>query len=87
MQQLFLILTNMEKQATTRKAANVKNAQGFLSAKDAAVILGVSPNWLYKLAAQRALPFYKLGRRTYFKGEDIEQYINSCRVDALDLPC
>lgn len=61
--------------------------KGYMSAKAAAEMLGLTANWLYRLKAERKIPFYRIGGRVFFKEEDLQAYIESSRVEVLDKPC
>ncbi|CAG4892208.1 helix-turn-helix domain-containing protein [Paraburkholderia saeva] len=53
-----------------------------LSANEAAVFLGVSPRHVYDLAAPGGpIPCYRIGSRIVFSKEDLETYLQSCRVE------
>jgi excisionase family DNA binding protein len=53
-----------------------------LSVEEAAPILGVSRFTLRKLIRQRAVPFYRVGRRIVLDAEDLERYLQQHRVEA-----
>lgn len=59
----------------------MNSPEGFIGKQDAAKVAGCKirtiDNWMKK----RLLPFYKFGRRVYFKREDILKSINDSRVD------
>ena len=68
---LFIIIKkNMEKQ------------NEFLNVKEAAIILGYRPSYLYKLTMWRKLPYYKVGRGVRFKREDLLNYLTADRREA-----
>ena len=47
-----------------------------LSVKEAAVLTGLSRNYLYKLIHQKKIPHYKpLNGRVFFKQEELEGFI------------
>jgi len=53
-----------------------------LSAAEAAPFLGVSVFTVRKLIRQRAVPFYRVGRRVVLDAEDLERYLRVHRVEA-----
>jgi excisionase family DNA binding protein len=58
---------------------------GWLTVKEAAVALGLSPSIVYQLAASKKLAHYKVGPnsgRIKFRPEDIAAYLEGCRVGA-----
>lgn len=58
--------------------------QEFLNVKEAAILLGYRPSYLYKLTMWRKLPYYKVGRGVRFKREDLINYLTECRVSSQD---
>jgi excisionase family DNA binding protein len=52
-----------------------------LSVEEAAPILGVSVFTVRKLIRQRAVPFYRVGRRIVLDPEDLERYLCQHRVE------
>jgi excisionase family DNA binding protein len=55
-----------------------------LSVEEAAPILGVSVFMVRALIRQRALPYYRVGRRIVLDGEDLERYLRQHRVEACE---
>jgi len=55
-----------------------------LSVEEAAPILGVSVFMVRALIRQRALPYYRVGRRIVLDGEDLERYLHQHRVEACE---
>ena len=53
-----------------------------LSVQEAAPILGVSVFMVRALIRQRAVPYYRIGRRIVLDGEDLERYLRQHRVEA-----
>jgi len=49
---------------------------------EAAAILGVSVFTVRKLIRERAVPFYRVGRRVVLDAEDLERYLRVHRVEA-----
>lgn len=56
----------------------------FLNVREAAILLGYRPSYLYKLLMWRRLPHYKIGRSVRFKREDLVNYLTECRVSSQD---
>ena len=57
--------------------------------QEAAKVLGIAPSTVYDLARQRKIAHRRIGTgkgRIVFTEEDIEEFLNSCKVDALSLP-
>lgn len=54
----------------------------FLNVKEAAIILGYRPSYLYKLVMWRRLPHYKVGRGVRFKREDLVNFLTADRREA-----
>jgi excisionase family DNA binding protein len=48
---------------------------------EAAPILGVSVFTVRKLIRERAVPFYRVGRRVVLDREDLERYLRQHRVE------
>jgi excisionase family DNA binding protein len=53
-----------------------------LSVEEAAPILGVSVFMVRALIRQRAVPYYRVGRRIVLDAEDLERYLRKHRVEA-----
>lgn len=49
--------------------------------KQVAPILNVKPVTVYRLCKNREIPFRKVGCKIMFADEDIEQYLNSTKVE------
>jgi len=64
------------------------NAQGILTEKEAAeLILNMKPQTLAKWRLRRKGPvFMKLGGRVRYNVADIEQWMQSCRIDPTKQP-
>jgi len=52
--------------------------------KSAAAYLGISQSKLYQMVSRREIPFYKVGGKILFKREDLDAYLESCRVGAAE---
>ena len=53
----------------------------FMNVEEAARYIRVSKSLLQHLAADRVVPYYKLGRRSYFRQEDLDRYVETRRID------
>ncbi len=55
---------------------------GLLTPKEAAEFLGVQEQTLavWRISGRYGLPFYKVGRRVYYKAEDLEAWLESRRA-------
>ena len=52
----------------------------WLSSKQAAARLGLTPQTLYRLIDLGQLPAYRFGRVIRLQGDEVEDYIATCRV-------
>lgn len=50
-----------------------------LDVMQAAEILGVSREWVYKLAGRGELPHYRLGRSIRFRRSELEAFLEAAR--------
>lgn len=57
-----------------------KTNEEWLGTQDAAAVLGITPRTLYRLINEGAVAAYKLGRVLRLKREDLDAYLESCRV-------
>lgn len=55
-----------------------------LNVQEAASCLRISPQTLYGWAGRRKITHIKLGRRLVFDKEDIQRFIDSSRVEAVN---
>ena len=53
----------------------------WLGTKEAARRLGVTPRTLYRFIDEGGLPAYRLGRVIRLKQTDIDQFIETCRIE------
>lgn len=53
----------------------------WLNTKEAARRLGVTPRTLYRFVDGGELPAYRFGRVLRLKKSDVDEYIESCRVE------
>jgi excisionase family DNA binding protein len=56
--------------------------QKLYSVPEAADFLNISIHTLRAWISQRRIPFIKLGRGVRFRPEDLNEFINSCAVEA-----
>lgn len=57
----------------------------YLTSHEAAELLGITVDYLYKLTSKRVIPHYKpSGKILVFKRTEIEEYIENTRVASLD---
>jgi excisionase family DNA binding protein len=57
----------------------------YLSLRETAVYLGMSPTTLYRLTYRMTdrLPFYKVGKLKLFRLEDVEEWMQRRRVEEI----
>ena len=53
-----------------------------ITVKELASILRVSETSVYRLVERRAIPFHRLPRGLRFRREDVDGYLNKCRVES-----
>ena len=53
----------------------------WLSTKEAARRLGVTPRTLYRFIDEGGVPAYRLGRVIRLKQSDVDSYIEHCRIE------
>ncbi len=58
--------------------------EALLNVERAAERLSVSPRFMRKLVAERRIPFFKVGRAVRFDTADLRDWLESCRVEAVD---
>ena len=52
---------------------------------EAAPLMGVSPHTLRAWVRRRKIPFYRCGRRIVFSPEELERFMETCRVAPLSI--
>ncbi len=57
----------------------------WLSTKDSAARLGISLRSLYRFIDEGSLPAYKFGRVIRLKANDVDRFIETCRIAPGDL--
>lgn len=67
----------MDKQMNYRKSSHLLNIY------QTAQRLSISKGTLYRLIDKRKIRFYKIGGSLKFRLEDIEEYIDSCCIEAI----
>jgi excisionase family DNA binding protein len=63
----------------------VTDDTAWLGTKEAAALLGITLRSLYRFIDEGDLPAYKFGRVIRLKVEDVNRYIESCRIQPGDL--
>ena len=56
----------------------------FISVIEASVYTGFSIKYLYQLVHKRAIPFYKPGRKLFFKVEELDSWISNSRTKTFE---
>ncbi len=56
----------------------------YLNIEELSRYLGIKKSTLYSRVEKREIPFYKIGRLVRFKLEDIEQWIEDYKKEAID---
>lgn len=51
-----------------------------LDVNRAAVLLGVSKGWIYKLTHRKKVPYYTTGKRVYFRRQELVEWVTRIRV-------
>ena len=54
----------------------------YMTQKEAAEFLGMSPQTVYRYCKNNILPFYKVGPRKRFKKEELEQFLKGAHCNA-----
>lgn len=55
----------------------------FLSIEEAAEIVNLSKNTIYGMVSKREIPFYKRGKKLYFKSGELQEWIGSQKVQTV----
>lgn len=53
----------------------------WLSTADAAARLGITPRTLYRFIDEGQLPAYRFGRVIRLKANEVDEFIESCRIE------
>lgn len=64
-------------------APRVRDDHRLLDAEEAAWYLHMSPSWVLSAWAARQLPAVKVGRAVRFRIEDLDDFIEAARYDAV----
>jgi excisionase family DNA binding protein len=72
---LTLLLQRIEEQMNANNLASKE----IFSVNEAAEFLGLKTSYLYQLTSKRLIPFYRPGRKLYFKKSDLIDWISSHR--------
>ena len=57
----------------------------FLNIDELSQYLGVKKSNLYAKVERREIPFYKVGRLIFFKKDEIDSFMEKCRVECFDI--
>ncbi len=58
----------------------------FLTVRELARYLRLSPTGVYRLVERRDLPFYRMSQKILFKLTDVEEYLKKCRTAPAEVP-
>lgn len=61
-----------------------KSKKSFIDFKEACNFLGISASCLYKYRMNNIIPYYKTGKKLYFKKEELENWLNQRKVRSND---
>jgi excisionase family DNA binding protein len=79
----------MEKQQKTRQAARVRKSDetgrrtGLIGVTDLATLLGVDERHIYRLVAERRVPYIKWGHLLRFDPDEVQRWLDGNRVEPL----
>ena len=57
----------------------------FLDIDELSRYLGIKKSNLYSRVERREIPFYKVGRLIFFKKDEIDAFLDKCRVECFDI--
>ncbi len=77
---MLLDIQNKQIQFYQKDVAGLK----MLCMKEASLFLGIGVSFLYKLTSERKLPYYKVGKRNYFKIEELIEWQASNPIKTID---
>lgn len=58
-----------------------------LTVREVATLLSCGKGLVYILASERRIPSFKVGKLLRFKRSDINNYLEQCKLQAVDQPC
>jgi excisionase family DNA binding protein len=78
------VLTTKQKmrELLDQNAVSTESFRVYLNKQEAADYLGVTPRMMTRLAEERRIPFYKVGKFTRFLLVDLETFAQTGRVEA-----
>lgn len=53
----------------------------FYTIKELAALLAVTDQTVFRLMKRGEIPYYKIGRSTRFRRDDVEAFLQRCRVE------
>jgi len=56
----------------------------FYTIKELAELLAVTDQTIFRLMKRGAIPYYKIGHSTRFRHDDVEGFLQRCRVETPD---
>jgi len=68
-------IESLFEQIESLKRIILEKEKPFLSMEEASGYLGLPKNTLYQYTSKKVLPYYKIGKRVYFKIDDLNQFI------------
>ena len=57
----------------------------FLNIDELSQYLGIKKSNLYSKVERREIPFYRVGRLVFFKKDEIDAFMDKCRVECFDI--
>ncbi len=57
----------------------------FLNIDELSQYLGIKKSTLYAMVERREIPFYRVGRLIFFKRDEIDAFMDTCRVECVDI--
>ncbi len=55
----------------------------YLDLKETAAYMHISKSYLYQLSQEKKIPHIKLGRKRLFTTRDVDEFLNSHRIEAV----
>ena len=78
------IIRQEVKQAVSQVEPSRPAPNEFLTVEEAGQLLSYSQAGIYGLISKRELPFYKKGKRVYFKRSEIEKWVEDGRQESFE---